>query len=370
MDELEQYRKRIDAIDEELEALIEERLSISEKVAQYKISNHLSLFQGAREQEILEKAKKRLHNSAYAEEISTFFTTVMEIGKNRQRKLFPSAPKQEGQSWAKVGYQGLPGSFSEETAIKVYGSEIKKNFYKTFEDLFRALAAGIIDEAILPMENSSTGAISQVYDLLLHYGFFITGERTLRISQNLLALPGTKPEEIKEVYSHPQGFAQSANFLHTYPQWRQIPYYNTATAAKYIRDLGSREKAAIAGTRAAELYGLAVLAKNIQDNPNNYTRFVTIKKTYDPNAIADKASIVLSLEDKAGHLYHLLRFFAENQINLVKIESRPIQNRPWKYFLYLDFEGEVNSIAAKKTLAEIQKKAGFFQFLGAYRRNG
>ena len=367
MDSLDGYRKKIDAIDKKMGALFEERLQIVEQVARYKIANNLDLFQGNREKEVLERAKERLHNKSNEQEIEALLIAIMEISKNRQRKLFPPAKEEAAQTWAKTGYQGIPGSFSEEAAISLYGEILPKNHYPTFEALFEALANGEIDEGVLPMENSSTGAIAQVYDLLLQYGFFITGEKTLRIRQNLLALPGSRREEIKEVYSHPQGFAQSSHFLRAYPQWHQIPYYNTATAAKYIRDLGSREKAAIAGSRAAALYGLAMIAENIQNDQDNYTRFIVVKKNANPEAEATKASIVLSLEDEAGHLFRLLRIFAENGINLVKIESRPMKNRPWKYFLYLDFEGDFYSVGAQKALKEIKKEAGFFQLLGAYR---
>ncbi len=366
MESLDDYRKRIDEIDQKLEALFEERLTISEKIGRYKIERQLELFQSSREIEVIKKAKNRLNNQAYKEEMETFFIALMEISKTLQRKLLPTPKEEEPQTWAKVGYQGIPGSFSEEAATLIYGNDVAKNHYDTFEALFQAIADGEIDEGVLPMENSSTGAIAQVYDLLLQYGFYITGERTLRIQQNLLALPGSRIEEIKAVYSHPQGFAQSSLFLQKYPQWHQIPYYNTATAAKHIHDLGSREKAAIAGSRAASLYDLEIIAENIQNNQDNYTRFIIIKKTSSPCENADKASIVLSLEDEAGHLNQLLQVFAENGINLVKIESRPMKNRPWKYFLYLDFEGEFFSANAQKALEEIKNKAGFFQLLGAY----
>lgn len=266
----------------------------------------------------------------------------------------------------KVGFQGVSGSFSEEALFKYFPNDVDTKNYEQFEDVFIGLDAGEIHYGVLPIENSSTGAINTVYDLLNEYACYIVGETAVRPIQNLLGIKGASLSDIEEVYSHPQGFEQGKKFLSNY-NWHLIPYYNTAKSAEYIRDLGKKNIAAIASKKAAELYGLDILAENINNNQNNTTRFVIIGKQLKVNNMCDKVSIVFSTKHQAGALYNTLKHFAEHNINLLKIESRPVQHTPWEYYFYIDFEGNIEDAAIKSAIEEMKAACHHFKLLGNYK---
>ena len=266
-----------------------------------------------------------------------------------------------------TGFQGIKGSFSEEALYKYFNkTDIKAINYKNFEDVFIAIENNQIKYGVLPIENSWTGAITNVYDLLNKYNCFITGEVFLKPVQNLLGTADSSIDTIKEVYSHPQGFEQSTNFLNKY-SWKLSPYYNTALSAKYIKELNDKSVAAIASKKAAQLYNLKILQENINDTDLNTTRFVVIGKTLEVNSDCDKISILLSTKHKAGALYNLLKYFAENNINMLKIESRPIKHTPWEYYFYIDLEGNIHDDTVKKAIEQIKHDCHYFRILGNYK---
>lgn len=371
--DLSDYRKEIDDIDKEITHLFEKRMDVSAKVARYKIENSLPIFNGTREAEVIKKNVNRLTNKKYEAFARKFFNYLMELSRALQQNEFnedSSIPfnsnvKIEG---GRLGFQGVEGSFSEEALIKYFGESKETSHYDTFEEVFEALKSNKIDYGILPVENSSTGAITEVYDLMNKYGFYIVGEECIKINQHLIGIEGATLEDIKEVYSHPQGFKQSSEFLKEHSDWMCIPYYNTATSVKKIYDLNDISKAAIGSERAANLYNLKIILPNINNEYENSTRFLIIGKNLEINDSCDKVSVVFSLEDEVGNLSSLLTHFAENNINLKKIESRPIKNSPWKYLLYVDFEGNLNSIEVKNALELIQKNSGYFKLLGNYKK--
>ena len=242
----------------------------------------------------------------------------------------------------KIGYQGVKGSFSEEAMISFFGENNKSLNYEKFEDVFISLKNDEIDYGILPFENSCTGAITAVYDLISKYGFYIVGEECIKINQNLVGVKDATVDDIKEVYSHPQGFEQSKNFLRNHEDFKLIYFYNTAISAKHVSKLNDKSKAAIASSRAAKIYNLDILAKNIHDNNNNHTKFVIISKNLQSSKESNKITVSFSLENRAGSLYNLLGHFAKNNINMIKIESRPSNGELWEYVLYVDLEGNIN----------------------------
>ncbi len=268
-----------------------------------------------------------------------------------------------------IGFYGSQGSFTEEAMIKYFGEDKNSKSYEEFEDIFLAIKNDEISYGILPIENSSTGAISNVYDLLYKYGFFINGEVCIKINQNLIGVEGSNLSGIKEIYSHTQGFEQSSDFLKKYNEWKLIPFHSTASSAKLIKELEDKSKAAIGSKRVANIYNLEVIKENINNQTENFTRFIIISKQLEENKNFNKISVVFSLEDKAGTLYKLLRHFAENNINMIKIESRPMKNGPWNYFLYVDFEGDLSSEKVKKSLYLIEQSSAYFKLLGAYEKN-
>lgn len=276
-------------------------------------------------------------------------------------------------SYQTVAFPGVAGSFTEEALRRFFGRNAKKQpqtlCCEEFEDVFAAVRDGQAEAGVLPLENSTTGSISLTYDLLLKYGFTIRGEQTVSIRQCLMALPGADLGQIRNVYSHSQGFEQSRGFLSQYPKWRLIPHHNTAISAQYVRDKGDLWRAAIGAKRAAEIYGLSVLKEGIEDEKNNTTRFIVIAKDSSPVPGADKVSVLLGLPHNAGSLYEFLGYFAENGVNLVKIESRPMKGKKWQYLFYLDFEGDLSAPGVRQALRLTEQKAGYFRLLGSYRKN-
>ena len=380
---LSECRNEIDKIDKELVELFEKRMNVAINVAKYKIENNIPIFNGAREAEVIEKNINRLNNKEYSRLTEKFFTHLMELsrslqadiiyGNNKNSRIIDSIEENISTNESKrdlenikIGYQGVRGSFSEEAMIKYFGENHTTTDYEEFEDVFLALKNNEIDYGILPIENSSTGAITTVYDLLVKYGLYIVGEECIKIDQNLIGVKGSKLEDIKEIYSHPQGFEQSSEFLSKQNNVNLIPFHNTAISAKYISELNDKSKAAIASLRAAKIYGLDVIQKEINDKDNNHTKFIIVGRKLESSKECNKITVVFSLDDKSGTLYNLLRHFAENNINMIKIESRPSKNEPWQYLLYVDFEGNVENEDVKKAIKLIEEKSEYFKLLGCY----
>lgn len=382
---LSECRNEIDKIDKELVELFEKRMNVAINVAKYKIENNIPIFNGAREAEVIEKNIKRLNNKEYSNLTEKFFTYLMELSRSLQADIIDQNNKNDNMIGSieenistnenkrnlkniKIGYQGVKGSFSEEAMIKYFGENHTTTDYEEFEDVFLALKNNEIDYGILPIENSCTGAITTVYDLLVKYGLYIVGEECIKIDQNLIGIKGSKFEDIKEIYSHPQGFEQSSEFLNKQNNLRLIPFYNTAISAKYVSELNDKSKAAIASLRAAQIYGLNVIQKEINDKDNNHTKFIIVGRKLESSKECNKITVVFSLDNKAGTLYNLLRYFAENNINMIKIESRPTKNEPWQYLLYVDFEGNIENEDVKKAIKLIEEKSEYFKLLGSYKR--
>ena len=268
----------------------------------------------------------------------------------------------------KIGYQGVKGSFSEEAMISFFGENNKSLNYEKFEDVFISLKNDEIDYGILPFENSCTGAITSVYDLISKYGFYIVGEECIKINQNLVGVKDATVDDIKEVYSHPQGFEQSKNFLRNHEDFKLIYFYNTAISAKHVSKLNDKSKAAIASSRAAKIYNLDILAKNIHDNNNNHTKFVIISKNLESSKESNKITVSFSLENRAGSLYNLLGHFVKNNLNMIKIESRPSNGELWEYVLYVDLEGNINDEKVKNAIKLIKEETRYFKLLGCYKK--
>ena len=374
MASLEESRKKIDAIDKELVSLFEKRMNVVLDVARYKKENKLPVFQGNREEEVLKKAVDNLNDKDYAKEAKEFLNSIMEISRGLQKRKIESQDnnmefdiKLDNINLdAKIGFQGVPGAFSEEALIKIFGEDSNRFSYEEFEDVFEAIENDEIKYGVLPIENSSTGAISKVMDLLKKYDFHILAEETIKINQHLMGIRGTKLEDIKEVYSHAQGIEQSSEFLKQY-DWKLIPFHNTATSAKFVKDTGDKSKAAIAGIRSAKIYDLEIIEECINTLKDNTTRFVVIGKELVVPKNADKVSVAFTVENKSGKLFNILRYFAENNINMIKIESRPMKDAPWSYLFYVAFEGSIESNEAKKALELIKNSSEYFRLLGAYK---
>ncbi|HDL90009.1 MAG TPA: 3-deoxy-7-phosphoheptulonate synthase, partial [Thermodesulforhabdus norvegica] len=267
-----------------------------------------------------------------------------------------------------VVYAGVPGSFSYKAALQYFGESAPMENVATFRQVFESVATGKARWGIIPLENSLTGSIHTNYDLLMEYNLFIAGELTLRVVHSLIGYEGTNIEDIKIVYSHPQVFEQCAEFLSQHPEWDLVACKDTATAVTRVQERGDRSRAAIASAEAARLFGMTTIKEGIETHPQNFTRFVVITKEPLQNGPKDKSSIIFSVSDRPGALYEVLKVLAENQINMVKLESRPIHGKPWEYMFYADLEVDLDREDMKHIMKEISERTEFFRYIGSYRQ--
>lgn len=373
MDLLEDYRSEIDNIDKEMTLLFESRMNLSKKISDYKKKNKMKIYQRDREELVIAKNISYLKNKEYESLLRSYYINLMNLSRLIQSKEIDSNYDSEKiikhkKENLKVGYQGVIGSFSEEAMHKHFSSIKNIKNYERFEDLFIALQDEDIDYAIVPIENSSTGGINRVYDLLNIYDFYIVGEECIKINQHLIGVKGATINDIREVYSHTQGFEQSRESLKRYENIKLIPYLNTAISAKLVSDLNDKTKAAIASERAAKIYNLDIIDSNINDIKDNYTKFVIIGRSFEARSDCDKTSLILSTGHESGELYRLLKYFADYNINLTKIESRPNKHTPWQYLFYIDFEGSIEDEKIKRAIDNIANESKYFKFLGSYKK--
>lgn len=265
-----------------------------------------------------------------------------------------------------VAFPGTEGSFSQQAAVSFFGEDNPYLACDTFGGTLEAVTREDADYAVLPIENSSAGAVAETYDLLLKSKLHIVGEQVLPVAHHLMAVPGSHLEDLREIHSHPQALSQCRNFLSQYPDIVQVPSLNTALSAKHISLLKDKRKAAIAGSYAARLYGLQILLESIHDNPHNTTRFVVIGRDARPLCEPNKASVTFHVSNQVGSLAQLLTCFAEHKVNLSKIESRPIPDKPWEYFFFADFEGVMDEAELNKALEAAAHCAGELRLLGRY----
>jgi len=270
----------------------------------------------------------------------------------------------------RVAFQGEPGAFSEAAAIQLLGESITTVPRATFEAIFRSVAEGAADAVLAPVENSLAGSVLRVFDLLLESRLAIVAETILPIEMQLIALPGTSLEDIRSVASHPMALAQCERFFAAHPTWKRIPAEDTAGSVREVISAGDKSRAAIAGRRAAEHYHGVILAERIQDNPENFTRFVLLVPEKEAacwlSASARKTSLAMRLAHRPGALLASLEPFAKHGVNLLKIESRPIHGRPWEYQFFIDLEAE-DAVNLDHALAEVRKATSELRVLGRYK---
>lgn len=269
----------------------------------------------------------------------------------------------------RVAYQGEPGAYSEAAAIEHFGKDVETVARDSFEAVFHSVAAKECDLGFIPIENSVNGSIHRNYDLLLQHELFITSEYHLRIQHCLIARPEAALQDIHRVISHPQGLGQCRKTLPILVNAKPEAVYDTAGAVKMVAAEDDIHIAAIASRRAAEIYGMKILAENIEDDPSNFTRFLTIACNPVKPEGQSKTTIVFSLKHQPGALYHALAAFAKYDIDLTKIESRPLIGRPWEYLFYIDFAGDRDNPMIKRALAELQKETLTLRVFGSYPRN-
>jgi len=267
----------------------------------------------------------------------------------------------------KVAYQGETGAYSEMAVYKFFGCKAEPIACKDFRDVFESVKNGTVPAGVVPIENSIEGSVNQNYDLFLNYDLKVCGEVAVKLAHVLIANPQTKFENIETVYSHPQALAQCRNYLEKH-KWEIIPAYDTAGSVKIIKEKGLFSTAAIASEKAADLYKMKIIARDIADNPSNYTRFLVIAFEDAAPTGDDKTSIMFSAKHAPGVLYHALGEFASRNINLTRIESRPTKTTAWQYNFYLDFEGHRTEKRCTEALEALEEYATFVKVLGSYPR--
>ena len=373
--DLSELRVQIDAIDKNIVELYEKRMDICRQVAEYKIENGKKVFDKVREEEKIAKVKSLTHNAFNSVGIQELFEQIMSMSRKLQYQLLAEkgalgklpfiAVDKLDQEGARVVFQGAEGAYSQAAMRQYFGDKISSIHVDTFRDAMAAIEEGSADFAVLPIENSTAGIVSEIYDLLVEYENYIVGEQIIKIEHCLLGLPGTKLEEIHTVYSHPQSLMQSARFLSEH-DWKQISMQNNAFAARKVAEDQDRSQAAIASAYAGETYGLEVLKRGVNQSSNNSTRFiiVTNQKIFEKDA--KKISICFEVPHESGSLYHMLSHFIYNGLNICKIESRPIEDRTWEYRFFLDFEGNLSDSAVKNALRGLRDEARNMKILGNY----
>jgi chorismate mutase/prephenate dehydratase len=326
----------------------------------------MPVFDAAREDAVIARAAARLADPANAEALRRFYRALMDISKQRQHERIAPAAKAEDGGGA-AGYLGLPGSFSHIAALSAFGAENLRG-YDTFEAMFIALQQGEIARAILPAENTDTGSITAVADLLAKYGFYIVAERLLAVTQSLLGVPGATVEGVREVYTHPEPIQQCSRYLAEHPAMRAIPALSTSQAAMKVKELADPAVASIGSAQAASIYGLIVLAEGIQNSSGNRTRFVVIERQPCLTPACDKTSIIFKVEHKPGSLCEVLRLFSDAGINVLKLESRPLKECPFEYLFHLDFEGSAEDARVAGVLEAVRGVTAELVWLGSYPR--
>lgn len=286
--------------------------------------------------------------------------------ENRLAEFHRISMTKESLSNAKIVFQGVEGAYSHQAMLTFFGRECDGYHVETWKDAMEDIKNGKADYAVLPIENSSAGFVSENYDLLAKYDNYIVGEQTIKIDHALLGLPEAKMEDITQVYSHPQAFMQSLNYLDKRRNWEKISLKNTAVAAKKVCEDQNIHQAAIASEISADIYGLKVLDHAIQDNKNNYTRFIIVSGKTVYTKEADHISICFELSHKSGSLYQALGHFMRHHLNMTYIQSRPTGNKNWEYWFFVDFEGNFGDENVKNAIIGLEKETTALKILGSY----
>jgi len=353
--DIKDLREQIDATDGEIVRLLAQRLRIAREIGQQKEKIGKPVADKAREEAVQRNVKK----------LATKHKLCREDVDRIYQQIISACRQSEG---VLVAFQGEVGAYGEEAAINFFGPTIEVKPCETFDEVFHLVERASAQFGIVPIENSLEGSINRVYDLLLSSTLQVQGEIELRISHCLIGHPGANLGTIKKVYSHPQALAQSQSFL-KHLNTEIVPAYDTAGSVKMIKEKALVDSAAVASARAAEIYGMEIISREIEDNPNNFTRFFALARDDSPPTGKDKTSIVFSVKHRPGSLYDALREFADRKINLLKIESRPTRQKVWEYNFYLDFEGHRQDKISQEALKNLENHSLFVKVLGSYPRS-
>ncbi len=375
--DIKTLRAQIDKIDDELKQIFTERMEVSQLISQYKKDNKMMVFDKNREREILTRvtAESTPELEVY---IKTLFLTLFSLSRSYQNSLMAQGSPLADEirravaetpllfpTKAVVACQGVEGAYSQIAADKLF-SLPNLMYFNSFEGVFQAVEKGLCRYGILPIENSSHGSVTQVYDLMKMHNFHIVRGLKLKIDHSLLVKPGCKLAGIKEIFSHEQAIAQCSEFLEGLKGVKVTVVENTAVAAQMVAESDRADVAALSSHNCAELYGLSALKNDIQNNSNNFTRFICISKKLEIYPGASKISLMLSVPHRPGSLYEMISKFSVLGLNLTKLESRPIPEKDFEFMFYFDIDASVNSEQVIHLLCELAVSTDQFDFLGNY----
>lgn len=353
IDELAAVREQINQIDAELARLFAERMDAVGRVVAYKAANNMPVLDAARERQVLARNLALLPNEKLKPYFQQFLQYFMDLSKDYQRAVLQQNT---------VAYAGAEGAFASQAARELFPN-YRYHSCVDFANVFQEVLGGQAAFGVIPFENSYTGEVGEVFDLLFKHNCYIQAICDLPIRQNLLALPGAKLSGIKKVYSHPQALSQCAAFLQEYALQPQ-PYANTALAAQYVADGGDKSAAAIASAESAQLYGLEILAPNINSSSQNTTRFIVIGR--ELKACGSHFNLLFTVNHNAGQLARVMSLIGDMGFNMESIKSRPLRDLPWQYYFYVEIEGNVADAAAQELLTKLKTNCHTLKVLGNY----
>ena len=375
--ELSEYRNKLDSIDEEILRLFSERMNIAAEIASWKQENSLPVLDVRREKEKLQRIEE-MSDPELSDYTFTLFSMLMELSRSRQNRILhrespetraiEAALRDTPQLFpekAIVACQGVEGAYSGIACEKLFARP-SIFYFSSFDAVFTAVEKGLCRYGVIPVENSTAGTVNAVYDLMVKHDFRIVRSVRIKVDHNLLVRPGTKAEDITEIYSHGQALTQCAGFLQRFPNAKIIPCENTAVAAKMVAESADPGVAALSSRSCAKLYGLEILMASVQDSDNNYTRFICISKKLEIYPGADHTSLMMVIRDEPGTLHHVLARFYVLGINMHKLESRPIPGRNWEYRFYFDLDTSVYSPKFIQLMGELGDICEEYEYLGSY----
>ena len=374
--DLIELRSRIDQIDREIVRLYEERMQVTDEVGEFKIRTGRKVYDKDRERAKIETVRGLAQSDFTRKGVAELFSQLMSMSRKRQFAMLEKAglpgrtPFIEiddlDRENIRVVFQGEEGAYSHAAMAAYFGEEVNSFHVPKFRDAMEAIAEGSADYAVLPIENSTAGIVTDNFDLLVDFENYIVAEQIVPVEHVLMAVPGTKIEDIRRVISHPQALSQCEGLFQEHREWEPVAYGNTALAAKKVAKEEKTDQAAIGSAFAARRFGLEVLLDHVNDQEANATRFmiVTNQRVFVKNA--GKISICFELPHTSGSLYNVLSNFIFNDVNMTHIESRPIPGRSWEYRFFIDFEGNLNEPGVRNALRGIREEAINMKILGNY----
>ena len=374
--DLLEIRDQIDGIDTQIVKLFEERMKLCADVAEFKIQTGKKVLDPEREAQKLDALKNKASSPFTQIGVQELFKQVMAMSRKLQYGMLQDAGKGEEIAFkkvsslpmkkAKVVFQGVEGAYSFTAMHSFFGESIENFNVTTWRAAMEAIKNGEADYAVLPIENSTAGIVADIYDLLVEYHHSIVGEQIIQVDHALMGLKNSTLSDIKTVYSHPQALSQCKKFLLRHPEWKAESYLNTAMAAKKVKEDGDITQAAIASPYAAQCFGLQILKPHVFSSEHNSTRFIIVSKEEIYEEDAGKISICFEIPHESGSLYNILSHFIYNNLNMTKIESRPIPEKSWEYRFFVDFEGNLADDGVKNALFGIRQEANNLRILGNY----